>query len=220
MANPIQIILSTVALSTVITTTCWAQTTKAPVPVTPLSLRLKEAEADPKLAENLHRIGRKVAAVCANCHGEGGNSVKPDIPNLAGQNPVYLLEQMRKFSDGTRRFEFMEGMIKAMSIDEKVGITLFYSAQKVIPQPVTDVALTNKGKSYFNKICFRCHGDNGLGNEQFARLAGQQTAYLKTTIMRYRNGDGIRNDPLMAANTKTMTDSDIDAVVAYVSSLP
>ena len=45
---------------------------------------------------------RKVAAFCANCHGEGGNSVKPDVPNLAGQNTAYLLDQVRQFSDGRR----------------------------------------------------------------------------------------------------------------------
>jgi cytochrome c553 len=39
------------------------------------------------------------------------------------------------------------------------------------------------------------------------------------TLKRYRDGSSVRKDPLMAANTKTMTDADIDAVVAYVSSM-
>ena len=184
-----------------------------------LSARLKEVEHDAKLSEDTLRIGRKVAAVCANCHGETGNSPKLDTPNLAGQNPAYLIEQLRKFADGRRRFEFMEGMIKSMNSDEKIGIVLFYSAQKVVSKPASNIALATKGKEYFNKICFRCHGDDGRGNEKFARIAGQQPDYLRTTLQRYRAGTGVRTDPLMAASTKLMTDTDIDAVVAYIGAM-
>ena len=99
-----------------------------------LPARLAEAQANPQLEQTLFQLGRKVAAVCANCHGEGGNSAKPDIPNLAGQNPAYLLEQLRQFADGRRRNTFMEGMIRAMNSDEKIGMVLFYAAQQVAHQ--------------------------------------------------------------------------------------
>ncbi len=184
-----------------------------------LSARLAQAQANPQLATELLSIGRRAAAVCANCHGEGGNSVKPDFPNLAGQNPTYLLEQMRQFADGRRRYEFMEGMIKAMSSDEKVGVVLFYASQPVALSTPTNLALAAKGKEHFDKICFRCHGQDGHGNNTYARIAGQQSAYLTLTLKRYRGGQGPRNNPLMTDNTRHMTDADIDAVVAYVTSL-
>ncbi len=184
-----------------------------------LSARLADAQANPQLATDLTLKGRRVSMVCANCHGEGGNSVKPDIPNLAGQNPNYLLDQMRLFADGRRRFDFMEGMIKAMSADEKVGVVLFYATQTVLTAPAKDAALAAKGKAYFDKICFRCHGNDGHGNQTFARIAGQQTAYLTTTLKRYRSGQGARTNPLMTDNTRHMTDADIEAVVAYVAAL-
>jgi cytochrome c553 len=184
-----------------------------------LSVRLAEARSNPQLATELLLKGRRAAAVCANCHGEGGNSVKPEFPNLAGQNPNYLLEQMRQFADGRRRYEFMEGMIKAMSSDEKVGVVLFYASQPVISSVPANPALAAKGKEHFDKICFRCHGQDGHGNDTFARIAGQQSAYLTLTLKRYRGGQGPRNNPLMTDNTRHMTDADIDAVVAYVTSL-
>lgn len=184
-----------------------------------LSARLKEVEANPRLVEAATKAGSKVASFCANCHGEGGNSLNPDIPNLAGQNTSYLLEQLRQFSIGQRRNTFMEGMIKALSPEEKVGVVLFYSTQEVVPKPVSNAALASKGQEYYGKICFRCHGDQGRGNEKIARLAGQQTGYLALTLKRYRDGSSVRTDPLMAANTKTMSDADIAAVVAYVSSM-
>ena len=185
-----------------------------------LGARLQAAQTDPKLGESLFKTGRRVAAVCANCHGEGGNSPKADTPNLAGQNPAYLLEQLRQFADGRRRNEFMEGMIKAMTADEKVGMVLFYAAQPVTLKPSIKPALVAKGKEYYGKICFRCHGEDGRGGEKFARIAGQQPEYLTTTLKRYRVGQGVRTDPLMAANTKLMSDADIEAVVAYVMTMP
>ncbi len=121
-----------------------------------IDTRLQQAMADPKLADELYKVGRKVSAVCANCHGDGGNSTKPSVPNLAGQNPAYLLEQVRQFADGRRRYEFMEGMIRAMNSDEKIGMVLFYAAQPVTPKPVADAALLAKGQEIFGKNCFRC----------------------------------------------------------------
>lgn len=196
-----------------------AQPAKAARVDTDLSARLAEAKANPQLAAELLTKGRRAAAVCANCHGEGGNSVKPEFPNLAGQNPSYLLEQMRQFADGRRRYEFMEGMIKAMSSDEKVGVVMFYASKPVTASAPQNPALAEKGKEHFDKICFRCHGQDGHGNDTFARIAGQQSTYLTLTLKRYRGGQGPRNNPLMTDNTRHMTDADIDAVVAYVTSM-
>lgn len=185
-----------------------------------LAARFKEVQANPTLADSLYKTGRKVAAVCAHCHGEGGNSPTTSIPNLAGQNPAYLLEQLRQFADGRRRNEFMEGMIRAMSSDEKIGMVLFYAAQEVTHKPSANTALVHKGQEYYGKICFRCHGNVGRGNEQIARIAGQQPEYLRLTLKRYRDGNDVRANSIMTPNTRSMTDADIEAVVAYVSSMP
>jgi cytochrome c553 len=184
-----------------------------------LDTYLKELQGNAAQTEALHKVGRKVAAVCALCHGDGGNSLKSDIPNLAGQNPAYLLEQMRQFAAGDRRNEFMEGLIKALKPEEKIGMVIFYANQEVTHKPATNPALVSKGQEYYGKICFRCHGDQGRGNESFARIAGQQSDYLSLTLKRYRDGSGIRKNSIMASNTQTMTDADIAAVVAYVTSM-
>jgi hypothetical protein len=90
-----------------------------------LSARLQAAQSDPKLNESLFKTGRKVAAFCANCHGEGGNSPKADTPNLAG-GPAYAL--LRQFADAVAT-KFMEGMIKAMtSWEGRDGV--FYAASR------------------------------------------------------------------------------------------
>lgn len=182
--------------------------------------RLKEVQANPKLSEDAMKTGKKVAAFCANCHGEGGNSTNPDIPNLAGQNPGYLLDQVRQFAEGKRKNEFMEGMIRALKPEETIGMVVYFAAQPVTPHKAgVSPALVLRGKDLFHKNCFRCHGENGLGSEKFARIAGQQQGYLSKTIKRYRAGSVQRSDPLMAAATSLLSDADIDALVAYVSTM-
>lgn len=184
------------------------------------ALRLQQAATDPAVQSALLRAGRTAAAVCAYCHGEGGNSTKSEVPNLAGQNPAYLLEQVHQFADGRRKNEFMQGMIKALKDDEKVGVVLYFSRQTVLPRAGGPAAWVAQGKMYYERTCFRCHGADGHGTESMARIAGQQTDYLTQTLKRYRSGSGERINALMAANTKLMTDADIQAVVAYVASMP
>jgi cytochrome c553 len=214
------VVLATILAAALAPRPAAAQTDRAHSAAADLDARLAEAQRDPKLADSLFKTGRKVAAVCANCHGEGGISGKPEVPNLAGQNTAYLLEQLRRFADGRRRFEFMEGMIKAMNADEKVGMAMFYAAQPVPTRPVGDAALRARGQAIYQQVCFRCHANDGHGNEKFARLAGQQSVYLKATLTRYRSNTGERIDPLMAANTKLLTDADIEALVAFVAAMP
>jgi len=184
-----------------------------------LQARLKEVAQDPQLSASIVKTGRQVASFCAHCHGEGGNSLTSEVPNLAGQNPDYLIEQLRQFADGRRRNEFMEGMMKALSSDEKIGIVLFYAGEQVAHKPAANAALAARGRDYYNKVCFQCHGQDGRGNEHFARIAGQQPQYLRTTLQHYQQGARLRVNPLMSGITKQMSEADIDAVVAYVSSM-
>lgn len=220
MAKKFKVALAGMLASMFFTFSAMGQSANPHLPAdTNLAAYLKELQGNPAQTEAMHKIGRKVAAVCAYCHGDGGNSLKPDIPNLAGQNPAYLLEQMRQFSVGERRNEFMQGLIKTLKPEEKIGMVIFYSGQEVTHKPATNAALVSKGQEYYSKTCWRCHGDQGRGNEGFARIAGQQADYLTMTLKRYRDGSSARKNSLMATNTQLMTDADIAAVVAYVSSL-
>ncbi len=184
-----------------------------------LEERLGAVMHDASATQAAIKAGKKVTLFCANCHGEGGNSNKPDIPNLAGQNPAYLLEQVSKFTDGRRRNDFMQGMIKAMSDEEKVNAVMYFSSQTVKVHASSNPALAGRGKELFFKVCQRCHGEQGRGNEKIPRIAGQQSEYLTFSLKRYRDGTGERVDPQMAANTQNLSDADIDSLAAYVSGM-
>lgn len=177
--------------------------------------------ADPKPATTdlALKNGQKSAQFCRHCHGVGGSSVREDVPNLAGQNEAYLLVQMNKFVTGQRKNEFMEGLIKALTPEERTNIALFFSQQSVTPRPVKNSAQAEAGKKLFDKLCINCHGASALGTEKIPRLASQQTVYLQDSLTRYRNGSGERIDLQMAAYTRNLKDADIVNLAAYLSSL-
>ena len=193
----------------------------AATPLPPdLSPRLKEVEGNPRQWETLFKSGKKVAAFCANCHGDGGNSVDPETPNLAGQNPYYLLEQLREFG-GTQRktTEFKRRLVKAMTTDEKLGMVIFYAGQEVTYKPAADPTLAKKGEALYLKACADCHEMDGRGAREYSRVAGQQAAYMSKTLKGYRDGTGARIHRQMADEIKPLKDADIAAIVAYVAAM-
>ena len=181
--------------------------------------KLKALQADPAALRAAVDAGRRVTYFCANCHGEDGISKTPDVPNLAGQNPAYLFEQIRKFGNGERKDQFMQGLIKVLSDDERLQAVTYYSSQKVLPSR-GEAAQVARGKEYFTKLCVRCHGEQAHGNETIPRLAGQKMPYLRLSITRYRDKTGIRNNPLMAIATSSLKDDEIVALSHYITQLP
>ncbi len=181
--------------------------------------RLKQIQADPAALKVAVDAGKKASFFCANCHGELGISKIPEVPNLAGQNPGYLLEQIRKFGSGERKDQFMQGLIKVLKDDERLQIALFYANAPVVPT-AADPALVSKGKELFAKLCVRCHGPQARGNEVYPRLAGQKQVYLNTSITRYRDNTGIRNNQLMSIATASLKNEEILAISHYLTQLP
>jgi cytochrome c553 len=181
--------------------------------------RLKAVAADPVALRAAVDAGKKVTFFCANCHGEDGISKTPDVPNLAGQNPAYLLEQIRKFGAGERKDPFMQGLIKVLKDDERIQAAHYYASMPVPPSKANP-ALAAQGKVLFDKLCVRCHGEKARGDELYPRLAGQKVPYLQVTIQRYRDGTGIRNNQLMAIATSTLKNDDVTAIANYLTQLP
>lgn len=175
--------------------------------------------ADPAARQAAEAAGKRAAFFCANCHGDNGVSKLPEVPNLAGQNPAYLLEQIRKFGNGQRRDEFMQGLIKVLKEEERLQIALFYASQRPTPGK-QDAALVTAGKQVYEKLCARCHGEQAKGNETIPRLAGQHPEYLATSVTRYRDKTGERLDPLMSSAVAPLKNADIKAVAAYLNTLP
>ena len=67
-------------------------------------------------------------------------------------------------------------------------------------------------------ICAACHGTAGISpNDLWPNLAGQKKTYLVRQIKAFRDGD--RVDPMMAPMVRSLTDTDVENIAAYYSSL-
>ena len=170
---------------------------------TPAQDRLKAVQADPAALKHAIEAGQKASFFCVNCHGDSGISKIPEVPNLAGQNPAYLLEQIRKFGAGERKDQFMQGLIKVLKDEERVQIALYFGSQTVQPSKADPVQVA-RGKELFTKLCVRCHGEAARGDATIPRLAGQQIPYIVSSVTRYRDNTGVRNNQLMSIATSSL----------------
>lgn len=168
--------------------------------------------------------GKERAVLCSQCHGVDGNSTKPGVPNLAAQNPLYLLNQIEKFSDGRRINYVMNALSKNFSLDDKENLAIYYASMIVKVTKSSNPQIKDGQVIYANK-CSVCHGAKGIGQAEFARLAGQQIAYVETTLKTFRDNANNRataskrNSALMESVTQNLSDKDIAALAAYVAQL-
>jgi cytochrome c553 len=67
---------------------------------------------------------------CARCHGDEGIARDTEVPNLAGQNEAYLVNQLRAFRSGARRHPDMRFMSRTMTDAEIEAYAAYYTALK------------------------------------------------------------------------------------------
>lgn len=187
---------------------------------------IAKKQLSPETKQQAIRQGKDRALLCNQCHGADGNSKKSNVPNLASQNPEYLLEQIEKFANGSRKNYVMNALSKNFSNEDKVNLALFYADMQLKPIKVS-IQLIDKGKPLYLRQCSSCHGERGVGKENFARLAGQQIHYVESTLRRFR---GISTDKnasdmprrrsiIMESVSKGLSDDDISVLAAYIAHL-
>jgi cytochrome c553 len=64
---------------------------------------------------------------CVNCHGVHGISHSGDVPNLAGQNQLYLCEWLAACRNEGGKCESHEDIAGKLSEDDILGLSAFYS---------------------------------------------------------------------------------------------
>ncbi|KPK12663.1 MAG: hypothetical protein AMJ68_01070 [Acidithiobacillales bacterium SG8_45] len=186
-----------------------------------LQNRVDQVKKDPEALKAAMAKGREAAGFCVLCHGETGNSTRPEVPHLAGQNPVYLLDQLERFADGRRDDYIMSPLAKKLTPDEKLSLVVYYANQQRSSEFVsgTDPALLVRGREIFEKNCVSCHGDDGRGKAGYAYIAALPEKYIAGTLTRFREPNGQRANALMAAAASNLSNEDIDALAAYLSNL-
>src|SRR5215813_10041330 len=131
-----------------------------------------------------------LAASCAGCHGENGVPQQPNMPVIWGQQQGYLYLQLRDFKSGARKNDVMSSIAQALERADMQALALYFS-QKPWPnlqQPRAARDVAARAQTAINAIvCTSCHQAGFLGDSTQPRLAGLTEAYLKKSMLEFRN---------------------------------
>jgi cytochrome c553 len=161
------------------------------------------------------------AQVCSACHGEAGIPQGKTTPVIWGQNEGYLYLQLRDFNKGSRKNDQMSPIAADLSKDDMKALAAYFTklAWPNLQQPSAAKDVSTKALTAVGSIgCPSCHLDQLQGDGTTARLAGQQSAYLKQTMLAFRDGSR-GNNPGMSDLMKAISPVDIDAISQYAAGL-
>jgi cytochrome c553 len=82
------------------------------------------------------------------------------------------------------------------------------------------VASNTEGKKVYQGLCFACHEQDGHGNGQYPRIAGQPYEFLKKSLNSFAGGDDRRENSPMTGVIKNLNEQQLLDVAAYVASMP
>lgn len=162
--------------------------------------------------------GETRAEFCVRCHGREGTSANPLVPNLAGQNPYYLLDQIERFANGQRQDFIMSPLARKFSEQDRAAVAFFF-ANKPPPYREAEVGTARMGEKIFTQRCTGCHGRDAHGSDKFARLAGQHPGYLQRRLKAFKEANDRSISP-MSAIAAGLNAGEIEALATYLSSLP
>jgi cytochrome c553 len=137
--------------------------------------------------------GKKVAEICASCHGLQGMSKAPGIPHLAGQYAPYLLEGLEVYTNGERKARSMHNTAELLSEEDKANVAAYYASLKPFSEIPHDTgAPLPTDEDPFAAVreatadCEGCHGENGNSDiPGTPSLAGQHVTYLINALKSY-----------------------------------
>lgn len=194
--------------------------------LTALSATTVADEPDAATQAYAHRLA---VGVCGTCHGPHGNSQQPQFPRLAGQNPNYLVVQLKNFRMQSRgdpdAISYMWGMAAPLSDEVIAALAQYYSAQRLSLARSAESVETARGRLIYSQgiqsegvpACASCHGPDAHGLADFPRLAGQHAQYVLKQLRSFQSN--MRNVAVMHGVAQNLRAGDMEAVAQYVETL-
>jgi cytochrome c553 len=175
--------------------------------------------------------GQTLSRSCAGCHGAGGVSTQAKVPGLAGQVPSYTRFQLTVFRAKLRPSAVMQGVASRLSDQNIADLAAYFAAQAPGPAWAADPALRARGAALFqggdndrNMIaCAVCHGEDGRGADRqgIASVTNLAPGYGLEILHEFRDTPrfGVPHPDAMRIALKPLTDDDLKALAAYISSM-
>jgi len=184
-----------------------------------LEQQLVRMASDEGIRQQFSRSMKFRTQICQRCHGVDGHSRNGRCPNLAGQNPAYLVQQLQHFSDGQRQDFQMQSIVKKMTDADKVAVAIYFARMSPYPTATKRSERAAKGEVIFHARCAQCHGQQGQGEYGYPRLAGQLPGYISMTLHEFRKPNSRRRITIMSAIASTLSEVEINALAAYISAM-
>jgi cytochrome c553 len=165
--------------------------------------------------------GRRKAEACGACHGPDGNSTIPGTPSLAGQPAYFTHWQLIKYRDGRRRDAQMSPFAEKLTDADMADLAAFYAAQAARRRPAAlDPARVAAGRQLAGAHhCTSCHRPALTGQEQAARLGGQDFDYLLRLLRGFKAKTAADLDGTMTVASQALSPEDILDLVHFMASL-
>ena len=171
---------------------------------------------------------------CKTCHGlsaQGYRGYFP-MPRLAGQQPQYIENQLRAFIERRRTNPVMANVAHVLSPSMVSALAAYF--KNLDPRPIGGASRgsLSLGKKIYDEglpesnvpACSACHGSEAKGQNEIPRLAGQLYEYTVGQLTGWSKargqGTAVDTSAIMAPTAHNLTRPQIEAVAAYVSTLP
>lgn len=170
--------------------------------------------------------GRDVYEVCAACHQpEGWGLSDGTFPQIAGQHPLVLIKQLADIRAKNRDNPTMYPFALPSEIggpQSIADVVAYIQGLKMNPHNgVGPGRFVEKGEKLYKENCERCHGPDGMGNNEkfFPRIQAQHYTYLMRQFKWIKEGKRRNANPDMVKQIQNFTDEDVEAVLDYTSRL-
>ena len=189
------------------------------------------AQAEPRAPDTMEA---RVLA-CVVCHGPQGQGTSNDyFPRLAGKPAGYLYNQLVAFRDGRRRYPPMNYLLEFLPDPYLQKMAEYFAEQRPPGQPPAMPANSGDVLAHGRALvtggapdrgipaCSGCHGPALVGMEPaIPGLVGLKPTYISAQLGAWRYGTRTAAAPdCMQMVASLLTENDVTAVAAFLSSLP
>ena len=183
------------------------------------------------LVDGSVEAGKARALTCTACHGQEGNSVNPEWPNIAGQGAAYRVAQLQAFKSGLRTNPLMTSQAMLLSDEDMRNLAVYYESLPAAVSAVADPGSIARAEALYRggnedakvPACLACHGPAGRGNPaaDYPALNGQHATYTAKQLRDYASNarKSVDKTRIMNEISSRLSEEDIVAIASYVQGL-
>lgn len=170
--------------------------------------------------------GARLYETCSACHGPNAQGVSDGtVPTIAGESYTVLAKQLVDFRAGVRPDPRMQHFsdTQHLAYSQDIADVSLYVSRLPPRSSHGDAAaeVRERGAALYARTCQRCHGAAAQGKEDelAPRLAGQHADYIVRQLRYAVDGTRPLMTPTHSKALKEISQGDVAAVAAFLSSM-